>query len=211
MINSLNTQTFDEGLSFLCKADPDLNRIYLQFGRPPMWTRDPGFSTLVHIILEQQVSLASAKAAFDKLHEAIESITPENFITLNDTELKAIGFSRQKTLYCRNLADSILAGNISLEDINTLENEPARIELLKLKGIGPWTVDIYLLMALRRPDIWPDGDLALQIALKKLKNFSKKPSRDEMTTLAQPWRPWRAVAARMIWHYYLSNGHKGSF
>ncbi|MGD9899923.1 MAG: DNA-3-methyladenine glycosylase [Calditrichaceae bacterium] len=173
-----------------------------------MWNRDPGFSTLVHIILEQQVSLASAKAAFDKLRDTIKSVTPANFTTLNDVELKAVGFSRQKALYCRNLANSILNGQIDLDGLNILDEETARKELLKLKGIGLWTADIYLLMALRRSDIWPDGDLALQTALQKLKSFSKRPSRDEMIDMAQPWRPWRAVAARMIWHYYLSNGHK---
>lgn len=211
MNNSLNSQLLKDGLNFLREADPDLDRIYQQFGPPPMWSRVPGFSTLVHIILEQQVSLASAKAAFDKLRDTIKTVTPANFITLNDAELKIIGFSRQKKLYCRNLADSILSGQIDIEGLSDLDEGPARKELLALKGIGPWTADIYLLMALQRPDIWPEGDLALQIALKKLKNLSEQPSPEEMTELARPWRPWRAVAARMIWHYYLSNGHKGSF
>lgn len=169
-----------------------------------MWQREPGFPTLVYIILEQQVSLASAKAAYEKLKTAASPLTPEKFLTFDDQELKTIGFSRQKTRYCRLLAEAILDGELELEALEDKSDDEVRSVLLELKGIGPWTVDIYLLMALRRQDIWPRGDLALVSAVKRAKRMEKAPTPEEMEALSLPWQPWRAVAARLFWHYYLS-------
>jgi DNA-3-methyladenine glycosylase II len=200
----LSNETLAQGADFLSTVDPDLARIYTNLGLPPLWAREPGFPTLIHIILEQQVSLASAKAAFVKLQQAAGIITPETFLKYNDDELKRFGFSRQKTAYCRGLAHSVLKGEIDLEALASMDDAAVRSALVKVKGIGPWTADIYLLMVLLRPDSWPSGDLALAVAAQELKGLPFRPGPEELEHLARPWRPWRAVAARLLWHSYLS-------
>jgi DNA-3-methyladenine glycosylase II len=169
-----------------------------------MWERAPGFPTLLHIILEQQVSLASAKATYGRLQQAAEPLSPENFQRLTDTQLRKIGFSRQKTRYGRALAGAVLDGGLDLDGLAHLADPEARTQLMKITGIGAWTADIYLLMALGRPDIWPQGDLALELAIQRAKGLEKRPTRDEVLAISKPWRPWRAVAARLLWHFYLS-------
>jgi len=191
------------GLDFLRSADPDLGSLQDRYGPPPVWARAPGFPTLVHIILEQQVSLASARAAFQKLQAACETLTPTAFLELDAPELKRIGFSRQKAAYCRSLACAIIDRQIDLDTLANLDDAAVHTRLTKLKGIGPWTADIYLLMVLLRPDSWPGGDLALAQALQELKGLPTRPKPDELEDLALPWRPWRAVAARLLWHFYL--------
>lgn len=189
----------------LAASDADLAYLLNTYGVPPLWARDPGFPTLVHIILEQQVSLASARAAFTRLQAAIAPVTPERFLPLSDAELKAIGFSRQKTLYVRLLAQALLDGALDLDALATQPDDEVRTTLKQLKGIGDWTADIYLLMALGRPDIWPPGDVALLVALQRLKKLPARPTRDEFVALGTAWQPYRAVAARMLWHFYLSS------
>jgi len=201
----LTEGTFLKALKYLYDRDPDLAYVINEYGTPPMWLREPGFSTLVHIILEQQVSLASAQAAFDRLCEAVSPLTPSGFLTLDDATLKVIGFSRQKTHYCRQLSWAIHQRELNLQELEKMDNTTARSELIKISGIGPWTADIYLLMALRRPDIWPSADLALAVATQKLKKLLSRPDVDELNEISSPWRPWRAVAARVLWHYYLSS------
>jgi DNA-3-methyladenine glycosylase II len=169
-----------------------------------MWARQPGFPTLVHIILEQQVSLASAQAAFDRLRAAIAPITPRRLLGLDDTSLKSIGFSWQKSAYARHLALAILERRFDPKALIDMDDSTARAALTQLKGIGVWTADIYLLMALRRPDVWPRGDLALAVAAHQVKHLSARPTHDELSEVSEAWRPWRSVAARLLWHYYLS-------
>lgn len=200
---TLNSQNFSDGLQYLTSVDSDLADIYSRLGPPPLWGREPGFATLVHIILEQQVSLASARAAFLKLKEAAGLVTPESFLRFDADELKAIGFSRQKAAYCRALAGSILDGEFDPLSLNGLEDSSARERLLKIKGIGPWTADIYLLMVLLRPNTWPTGDLALATAIQELKNLPSRPGQKEMEKIASPWQPWRSIAARQLWQNYL--------
>ena len=202
--SALTAVSFRFALDELTAKDPDLAGIIDDYGPPPMWARDPGFPTLVQIILEQQVSLASAKAAFERLLEVTHSLTPSNFLRLDDAALKSIGFSRQKSTYCRELSHAILRRKLDLEKLNTLDSEIASRELQKIKGVGVWTAAIYLLMALRRPDIWPQGDLALILAAQKLKGLENKPSPEEIIIISNQWKPWRSVAARLLWHYYLS-------
>ena len=201
----LTRSTFSKALAHLFHQDPELAHVIDEYGKPPLRFREPGFPSLVQIILEQQVSLASAKAAFDRLTESITFLDPSQFLTLDDAELKAIGFSRQKTRYCRQLALAIIDGDLDLNELETLDDTEARTELIKMTGIGPWTADIYLLTALRRPDIWPSADLALAIAAQKLKNLQSRPDVHELDEISGPWRPWRAVAARVLWHYYVSS------
>lgn len=188
----------------LAASDADLAHLLKTYGVPPLWEREPGFPTLVHIILEQQVSLASARAAMRRLQAAIAPITPERFLPLSDAELKAIGFSRQKTLYVRLLSAAILDGTLDLPSLATQPDDEVRVTLKQLKGVGDWTADNYLLIALRRPDVWPPGDIALLVALQRLKKLPARPTHDEFVALGEAWRPYRAVAARMLWHFYLS-------
>ena len=203
-ISALTDEKILLGMAELIKIDPDLARIYAQLGAPPLWGREPGFPTLVHIILEQQVSLASARAAFNKLLSAAAPLTPQRFLEFDDAELKQIGFSRQKTGYSRGLARNILEGRLNLDELMSWDDDEVRQTLRRIKGIGHWSADIYLLMALRRPDVWPSGDLALATAVKKVKHLEAVPSQEQLENISLPWRPWRAVAARMFWHFYLS-------
>ncbi len=187
----------------LTARDRDLARIHAEFGRPPEWFREPGFPTLVHIILEQQVSLASARAAYERLQSLASPLTPEAFLALGDRELKGAGFSRQKILYGRHLAEAVTAGRLNLEAFARMNDAEVKRALTALKGIGAWTADIYLLMSLRRADAWPAGDLALAVALQEIKGLPARPTPLELSAFAESWRPWRAVAARLLWNYYL--------
>lgn len=193
-----------EALNVLKDRDTDLGQVLATLGPPPIWKRDPGFPTLVQIILEQQVSLSSARAAFNKLLQAVPVLVPEEFLKLNGKTLKQIGFSRQKAFYCNHLAESLISGFLNLERLKKMEDEQVRAELIKIKGIGRWTADIYLLVALRRPDVWPIGDLALATAVQRVKGLSERPSPEELDKMSLAWKPWRAVAARIFWHHYLN-------
>ena len=191
-------------MEHLARLDATFAGVVRKHGPPPLWAREPGFSTLVQIILEQQVSLASAKAAYAKLCQIANPLTPEKFLKLDDRRLKEAGFSRQKMIYCRELSKAVLEGRLQLDILDRLNDDAVRKELVKHKGIGPWSADIYLLEALLRPDIWPVGDLALASSVKELMGFSKRPDEAELSEIGHPWKPWRAVAARILWHSYLS-------
>ncbi len=203
-IITLNEQNLTEACKKLAKIDSDLAFIFEKYRTPPLWKREASFSTLVHIILEQQVSLASAASAFNKLKEKLGEVTPEGVLSLSDEDLKAAYFSRQKTIYARELAKAFLSGELDLRVLEDLPDADAKHELKKIKGIGDWTADIYLLMAMLRADVMPKGDLALHIAYKNLKNLESAPNSDEFQQIAEKWKPFRAVAARLLWHFYLS-------
>ena len=203
--DSLDEDSFLTGISVLSEMDPDLGQVIDRLGHPPLWSREPGFPALIHVILEQQVSLASAQSAFDKLNDAADgNLTPETFLTFSGSELKAFGFSRQKTKYGRELSRELVDGDFSLDSLHQLEEDDARNRLMSIKGIGPWTANIYLLMALMRPDVWPSGDLAVKKAIESIKNLTETPSTEEADEMAQQWKPWRAVATRVLWHHYLN-------
>ncbi len=199
----LDEDVFSESVGLLISRDAHLAGVVRKYGRPELWVREPGFPTLVYIILEQQVSLASARAAFERLKTTVKPLTPKDFLKLNDAQLLRIGFSRQKTLYTRLLAESLARRHFDLRYLHDLQDDAARKMLIAFKGIGRWTADIYLLSALRRPDIWPTGDLALATAVQEVKQLRKRPSPERLEALSAPWRPWRAVAARLFWHAYL--------
>jgi DNA-3-methyladenine glycosylase II len=188
----------------LTRRDPRFGTITERFGPPPAWNREPGFPALLQIVLEQQVSLASAQAAFDRLSASVDPLTPQAFLLLDDAELLAIGFSRQKARYVRALATAVLNGSLHLDTLPGLPDEEVDAALRTIPGIGPWTATIYRLMALDRPDAWPVHDIALAQAVAELWELPARPSAEEMLTLAEGWRPWRATAARLLWHYYLS-------
>lgn len=207
MVTTFSPVNYHQIGKLLTSYDDDLKFILDTYGYPPMWTRPNTFETLVHIILEQQVSLASALAALNKLRERLKDITPEGVLKLTDEELKACYFSRQKTAYIKDLAAALVNKTVDLTLIEKLENDDVRIQLSKLKGIGNWTIDIYLMFVLRRIDIFPIGDLAAVNALKKLKKLPPTISREEILELTLPWQPYRTVATMLLWHYYLS--HRG--
>ena len=204
MITSLTDQKLKAACVKLAEQHPELGFVYSSYGAPPLWDREPGFATLLQIILEQQVSLASAKACFDKLAARIGHVSPENLLTLDDAELKTVGFSRQKTAYARHLAAAIIEKHINLDTLHKLSDAEVKAELIKLKGVGEWTSDIYLLMALLRPDVMPRGDIALHEAYRKLTGDERRPASDEFVEMAVKWSPYRSVAARLLWHFYLS-------
>ena len=204
MLAPLTESTLHDAVAELAQRDPDLGAVVARHGPPPLWAREPGFPTLVLLILEQQVSLASARAAYNRLEAATGTVTPAGLLALSDDELRAAGFSRQKTGYARALAQAILDGAFDPDGLADLDDDGVRCELTALKGIGPWTAEIYLLMVLRRPDAWPAGDLALAAAAQQVKGLAARPSPAELVELAEAWRPWRAAAARILWHHYLS-------
>ncbi|WCT12179.1 DNA-3-methyladenine glycosylase family protein [Mucilaginibacter jinjuensis] len=204
MFASFNHDNFHHICDQLAAADTDLALIINNYGYPLLWSRPNSFESLVHIILEQQVSLASALSALNKLKEAIQEITPGRVLLLTDEELKACYFSRQKTAYVRYLAEALLCGQINLKAFEDLPDDEIRAQLTALKGIGNWTVDVYLMFVLHRADIFPIGDLAAVQSMKKVKKLSPNISREEMVLLAQQWQPYRTVATMLLWHDYLS-------
>jgi DNA-3-methyladenine glycosylase II len=208
MIKPLDDRKIKQACVKLSREHPELAIVYNTYGPPPLWDRPQGFATLLYIILEQQVSLASAKACFDKLAAFIGDVSPAQLLTLSDAELKTVGFSRQKTSYARHLSEAIIEKRVDLEGLNQLSDIEIKAELIKLKGVGEWTSDIYLLMALLRPDVMPKGDIALHSAYQKLTNADKRPASDEFVAIAEKWKPFRSVAARLLWHFYLSERRK---
>jgi len=187
----------------LAAQDEDLAGIIHQHGYPPMWTRPARFQTLILTILEQQVSLASAYAAFRKLREKIGIVTPAKILSLSDQELRACYFSRQKTGYARNLARAVQSRQLNLKKISESPDEVIRLQLKKIKGIGDWTVDVYLMHALQRADLFPLGDIALVNSLKEVKQLQSTVSKEEMLQVAERWRPYRTIASMILWHAYI--------
>ncbi len=204
-LKTLTPATLARAARTLAKRDPDLGAVVARHGVPPMWKRAPGFATLVHIILEQQVSLASALAAFKKLTAALGDVTPRAMLTLDDDAMRTIGFSRQKMRYVRELARMLLDGALNLDALAKLDDDAVRAELTRVPGIGRWTSDIYLIEVLCRPDVLPVGDLALIIALQQVKRLPERPTQDALWRIAEAWRPYRAVAARILWRQYLGD------
>jgi DNA-3-methyladenine glycosylase II len=202
-VSALTPGSLRAATATLAEADPALGASVTRHGPPPLWARDPGFATLIHLILEQQVSLASAKAAFDRLAGALGGrVTPRGVLRLTDDELRAIGFSRQKAGYARGLATAVLDG-FALDTLSSLPDDEVRAVLTSLRGIGRWTADVYLTMCLLRPDVWPRGDLALATSAQAVLGLGARPPDDDLAAIAERWRPHRAVAARILWHDYL--------
>lgn len=209
MILKLDESNIKEASHWLAAQDTALAFVLDKYGYPPLWSREPGFSTLVHIILEQQVSLASANAAFQRLKTKLGTVAPGAFLTLDDATLRDIGFSRQKTAYARALAEAVVSRSFEFEKLASLRDDEVRSEMKRLKGIGDWTADIYLSECLLRPDILPKGDIAMQEAFRVLKNLPHRPIHADFESSTQHWRPWRSVGTRMLWHFYLCERNKG--
>lgn len=202
---SLDRASLAAAARALARRDSDLARIMKRHGPPPLWARPPGFATLARIILEQQVSLASARAMYRRLAGTVPEVTPAAVLRLGVAGLQGIGFTRQKARYAHELAEHVVDGTVPLSRLGRLSDDAVRETLMRVPGIGAWTASIYLLMALRRPDVWPPGDLALHKALAGLEGLREPPTTREAEELADRWRPLRAVAARILWHGYLSS------
>ena len=196
----------------LARRDRRLGLLVRRHGPPPLWSRPPGFPTLLRIILEQQVSLGSARAMYLRLAAAVHDVTPAATLALGPAGLRRLGFTRQKARYACELAEWTADGRLPLARLSRFEDREVGALLMQVPGIGPWTAGIYLLMALRRPDVWPPGDLALHKSLAKLEGLPRPPSSGEAEALAARWRPYRAAAARILWHGYLAerSGHVAS-
>jgi DNA-3-methyladenine glycosylase II len=202
-MQQFTSDNFHQLCNELAEKDLIFKDILLQHSYPPMWTRPASFATLIHIVLEQQVSLASARAAFNKLKEKIGNITPAKLLQLTDEELRACYFSRQKTVYARHLAEAFLSKKIQLNKLTASHDDHVRGVLKQVKGIGDWTAYVYLLFALQRTDVFPIGDLAMVNALKEVKKLPAQTPREDILTLAEAWRPYRSIAAMLLWHHYI--------
>ena len=199
----LTPATQKRSLPLLCETDADLAAAYARAGAPPFWTRPPGFETLVRLITEQSVSLAAANAVFGRLEQACRPLAASNLGKMTDNQLRACGYSMQKAGYLRAIAAAIDDG-FDLAALGRHDDDEARRRLVALRGIGPWSADNYLLFALRRADVFPEGDRALQVGTAEVKGLAVVPAPKDLLIIAEAWRPWRAVAARLIWHHYLS-------
>ena len=204
LIRPQTDDDFREALYQLTAIDVSLAAVLQRFGEPNFWHRQPGFATLVLFILEQQVSLASGAAAFNRLRARVGQVTPTAVLVPTDSELREDGFSRQKTRYMRELARAVLDGRIELVRMESEPDDEVRRQLLGLIGIGPWTADVYLLSCLRRPDVWPVLDRALQVATGEVLALEAAPDPKRLLELGEQWRPHRSTAARLMWHAYLS-------
>ena len=198
-----NVDNFYQFCDVLAKKDRDLRTIIKQYGYPPMWTRPATFQTLILFILEQQVSLASAYAAFKKLKEKVGYVTPAKILLLTDEELRSCYFSRQKIIYARELAKAVQSKQLRLNKIAISHEDEIRLELKKIKGIGDWTVDVYLMHALQRTDLFPLGDIALVNSLKEIKQLHPQTTKEDMLSIAESWRPYRTIASMILWHAYI--------
>jgi DNA-3-methyladenine glycosylase II len=204
---TLNQESLARAAKLLARRDKDLAAILKLCGPPPLWARRAGFATLVQIILEQQVSLASAASLFARMNRSIVPFHPEQMLSLGEPHLKSLGLTRQKTAYCLHLSQLLTEKHLKLSELSRCTDADAKARLMAVKGIGSWSADIYLLMALGRPDIWPSSDLAIAIAVKELKGLKVRPGTDQLNQIGERWRPFRSVAARMLWQHYLAH-HK---
>ncbi len=195
----------------LAIKDPDLQAIIVQYGYPPFWKRGATFETLVHIILEQQVSLASAKSALNKLKEKIGDITPVALLALTEPELKSCYFSRQKIIYTKHLANAIVNNELKMGELIFMENDLVRSTLTKIKGIGNWTVDVYLMMVLQRSDLFPLGDVALMTSVKEVKKLPRNTPAEQIAAIASAWKPYQTIASFLLWHSYLCKRKRQSY
>jgi len=189
-------------LRHLAKADRDFARAIDEVGPPLPRQRPAGFMGLLNVIVAQQVSTHAAKAISARLDAALEAKTPQAFLKLTDADLRAVGFSRQKVVYGRDLAAAFLDGRLSMPKLRKQSDEDAIAAITSVKGLGVWSAEVFLLFSLRRPDVLPAHDLGLIVAAQRMKRLKERPSPKQLREIAEPWRPYRSYASRMLWHYY---------
>lgn len=203
---TLNEHTLAEGLQALGRLDSDVARALEEIGPPELRSREPGFAALLGAIVSQQISKAAAKTVWDRLAAAADPLGPETILAMDEDALRAVGLNRKKANYARGLAEAVVTGAIDLDGLAHLPDEAVAEQLVSLKGVGPWSAEIYLLFALGRPDAFPADDLALMIGAQRLKRLDDRPNRTALTEIAEAWRPWRGPAALLLWHYYSATG-----
>ena len=191
-----------EQLSYLLNSDEDLKDLIKSIPKIVPFKREKGFEGLVRLICEQQLSVASAKAIFDRLAKVVSPFEAKKFLKVSKKDLQKTGLSRQKIGYCTGLANACISGNLDFNALHKMNDESLSRELCKVKGIGKWTADCYMLASLKREDIWPVGDLGLQISVQKLKKLSKRPSEKELEEISLKWKPYRTLVANMLWNSY---------
>jgi DNA-3-methyladenine glycosylase II len=194
-----------KAIDYLSSKDVVFQTIIKTHGIPKIPSRPQGFETLALLILEQQVSIDSAKATYLKLKSKVPDFEPENLTALPDEDYRACGVSRQKTKYIKCLSEAILTKTIALESLPNKSSEQVRDELIQIKGIGNWTIDVYLMFCLQAPDIMPLGDIAVVNTIKELWKIETKP---EMEILATNWKPYRSMATFLLWHHYLEKRNR---
>ena len=194
-----------EAFDYISEKDSVFKAIIEQYGLPAIPFRPQGFETLVLLILEQQVSIDSAKATFLKIKAIHNDMKPEVLNLTSDEDYRAFGVSRQKTSYIKALATAVLEKNIDLESLPNKTAEQVRSELIKIKGIGNWTIDIYLMFCLQAPDLLPLGDIAVVNTIKELLDIH---DRDGMEKYAEKWSPYRSFATYLLWHHYLKKRNR---
>ena len=197
----ITKEIFKQAVETISKRDPDLNKFYRKSGLPLLRYRPPGYGTLLKVICGQQVSTAAARAITGRLDSIAKPMTPEIFLGLSEIKVRQIGLSRQKEIYGRVIAEAIISGKFSLRKIANMEDEEAVAEMMILKGIGRWTAEVYLIFALRRPDLWPIDDLGVVKGVMGMKGLTSRPSRQELIQIGELYKPWRSAAARMMWHF----------
>ncbi|RZJ66448.1 MAG: DNA-3-methyladenine glycosylase 2 family protein [Flavobacterium sp.] len=195
----------NENLNRLSQNDPILKSILRQYGNPVIQVREQGFAALTHIILEQQVSIASAKATYTKLEQKLGKITSKKAIETTDEVFRECGVSRQKTAYIKDMAQREISGALDFSSFESKSVEEITSELLAIKGVGYWTIEVYLMFCLQHPDIIPLGDIAIRNTIKELYDIHEV---GKMNELAQNWKPYRTLASYILWHHYLAKRNR---
>ncbi len=198
----LTQASLKRGLRHIAEHDADMAAALEAHGHPKLRRREPGFATLLRVIVGQQLSIAAAATIWQRLEEAVSPLTPQGLMTQSETTLRGVGLSRQKIGYARGLAGDVRLGRVDLGGLAAMADDAALAELVKIKGIGRWSAEIYLLFALGRADILPVDDLALLTETQRIKGLTKRPDAKKMIAIAEPWRPWRGAAAHLLWHTY---------
>lgn len=204
MYQSLTRETLLPAVTSLCAQDSLMNSLVEEFGPPPLWQRTQSLETLIHVVLEQKVSLASAKAVMLRVKKLAPTLSAMEFLAVPESALRDAGVSERKVSYCRSIAEALLTGELDLKALRRCSNEEVMHSLTRIRGIGPWTAGVYLLMAMRRSDAWASGDRALVVSYAQCTGTENIPSYPELDDIANRWAPYRGVAARVLWHAYLS-------
>ena len=203
-VTALNAQGLKRAVQQLARREPVFAQLHREFGDPPLWRRPASFRTLVTIILEHKISLASAQAVMQRVEAICKPFTPAVFLALDPDVIRSAGVSHAKVEYCRSIAQAIRSRQLTLTSLNALDDDAVMQQLVKVRGIGPWTAGVYITMVLCRPDAWASGDRALAVSVAESWALSSVPTYPELDERARRWQPYRGAASRLLWHVYLS-------
>jgi DNA-3-methyladenine glycosylase II len=198
----LTVRTLKSSLRRLAERDAHVAAAVERYGFPALRRRPPGFEALLRAIVAQQISIQAAASIWKRIEAAVAPLTAEAYCAVSEEMLRACGLSRQKLAYARSLAELVRSGEVPLDRFDELDDEEAIASLVKIKGVGRWTAEIYLMFALGRRDMWPVDDLGLVVGMQRMKNLRRRPDKKRMLRLGEPWRPWRSAGAHLLWHYF---------